>query len=165
MSFILEIAKENGICGIVSLGGNIVLCGENEEKGFWSVGVKDPDNSSEIVCSFECGGNLSVVTSGAYERYFEIEGKAYHHIIDPETGKPAESDLKSVTVIGENGALCDAYSTSLFVMGKNKAVEFIKENNDFEYVLITADNEIICSDGVKNPTSDLKINKLSDDAV
>ena len=162
---LLEIAKENGICGIVSLGGNIVLCGENEEKGFWSVGVKDPDNNSEIVCSFECGGNLSVVTSGAYERYFEFEGKAYHHIIDPETGKPAESDLKSVTVIGKNGALCDAYSTSLFVMGKNKAVEFIKENNDFEYVLITADNEIICSDGVKNPTSDLKINKLSDDAV
>lgn len=146
---LLEIAKEKEICGIISLGGNIVLCGENEEKGFWTVGVKNPHSQNELACTFQSKGNLSVVTSGAYERYFEKDSKTYHHIIDTKTGEPSKSDLLSVTVIGESGALCDAYSTALFVMGKEKAVAFAKENNDFEYIFITDKNEIIATDGVE----------------
>lgn len=151
---LLKIAKSEGVAVLLSLGGNIVLCAEKSDGEMWNVGIKNPYDSEGVVCSFKSSGNKSVVTSGAYERYFEYEGKTYHHIIDPQNGYPAESDLVSVTVIGENGALCDAYSTGLFVMGKEKAVEFAKENNDFDYVFITRDNEILFTDGIFDVESD-----------
>ncbi|MBE6799987.1 MAG: FAD:protein FMN transferase [Ruminococcaceae bacterium] len=147
---LLEIAKEYGVSAVISLGGNIVLCGENAEKGEWTVGVKNPLKTDELVCAFKHKGNVSVVTSGGYERSFKKDGKIYHHIIDTKTGEPAKSDLLSVTVIGEDGALCDAFSTALFSMGKEKAVKFAKEHNDFEYIFITENKEIIATDGVSS---------------
>ncbi len=146
---LLKIAEKYGASAVISLGGNIVLCGENEEKGLWTVGVKNPLEANEIVCTFKHKGNASVVTSGGYERSFQKNGKTYHHIIDTKTGEPADSDLLSVTVIGEDGALCDAFSTALFSLGKEKAVKFAKEHNDFEYIFITESKEIIITDGVK----------------
>lgn len=145
---LLEIAEEYGATALVSLGGNIVLCGDKGDNKKWTVGVTNPDDTGSLACSFRCNGNRSVVTSGAYERYFEYGGKSYHHIIDPATGFPADSDLLSVTVVGENGTMCDAYSTALFVMGKEKAVEFAKEHNDYDFILITKDKEIITTEGV-----------------
>lgn len=154
---LLKIAEKYGVSAVLSLGGNIVLCGENTEKGMWTVGVKNPLEANELVCTFEHKGNVSVVTSGGYERSFEKDGKAYHHIIDTKTGEPAETDLLSVTVIGEDGALCDAFSTALFSMGKEKAVKFAKEHNDFEYIFITENKEIIATEGVSSL-------KLTDDS-
>ncbi len=147
---LLKIAEKYGASAVLSLGGNIVLCGENEEKGEWTVGVKNPLETDSLVCTFKHKGNVSVVTSGGYERSFKKDGKTYHHIIDTKTGEPAKSDLLSVTVIGEDGALCDAFSTALFVMGKEKAVKFAKEHNDFEYIFITENKEIITTDGVES---------------
>lgn len=145
---LLKIAEENGVSGVISLGGNIVLCGENTQKGSWTVGVKNPVDTDSLVCTFNHKGNVSVVTSGGYERSFTKDGKTYHHIIDTKTGEPAETDLLSVTVIGGDGALCDAFSTALFVMGKEKAVKFAEEHNDFEYIFITDKKEIIKTGGV-----------------
>ncbi len=147
---LLKIANEYGVSAVLSLGGNIVLCGENEENDEWTVGVKNPLETDSLVCTFKHKGNVSVVTSGGYERSFKKDGKIYHHIIDTKTGEPAESDLLSVTVIGEDGALCDAFSTALFVMGKEKAIKFAKEHNDFQYIFITENKEIIVTDGVKS---------------
>ncbi len=147
---LLKLAREYDVSGIISLGGNIVLCGENAEKGQWTVGVKNPLETDSLVCTFKHKGNVSVVTSGGYERSFKKDGKAYHHIIDTKTGEPAKSDLLSVTVIGEDGALCDAFSTALFVMGKEKAVKFAKEHNDFQYIFVTENREIILTDGVED---------------
>lgn len=145
---LLKIAEEMGISGVISLGGNIVLCGENTQKGSWTVGVKNPVDTESLVCTFKHKGNVSIVTSGGYERSFTKGGKTYHHIIDTKTGEPAETDLLSVTVIGEDGALCDAFSTALFVMGKEKAVKFAEKHNDFEFIFITENKEIIKTDGV-----------------
>ncbi len=147
---LLKIAKSHGAVALLSLGGNIVLCGNKANSEKWKVGIQNPEDTESLACSFECDGGKSVVTSGAYERYFEYGGKEYHHIIDPKTGYPAESDLTSVTVIGENGALCDAYSTALFVMGKEKSVEFAKEHNEFEFVFISKDGKMFATDGVEN---------------
>ncbi len=147
---LLEIAKEYGVSAVISLGGNIVLCGENAEKDEWTVGVKNPLKTDELVCTFKHKGNVSVVTSGGYERSFKKDGKIYHHIIDTKTGEPAKTDLLSVTVIGADGALCDAFSTALFSMGKEKAVKFAKEHNDFEYIFITENKDVITTDGVEN---------------
>lgn len=147
---LLEITKAEAVTALISLGGNIVLCGEKTDGSLWSVGVKNPYDNESLACTFKSRGNKSVVTSGGYERYFEYEGKSYHHIIDPKTGYPAESDLLSVTVIGAEGALCDAYSTALYVMGKEKAVAFASENNDFDFIFITTDNEILCTNGIND---------------
>lgn len=146
---LLKIATENGVNAVISLGGNIVLCGDNNGKGYWTVGVKNPHESESLACSFDCPADVSVVTSGAYERYFEKDGKTYHHIIDTTSGKPAQSDLLSVTVVGKDGAMCDAFSTALFALGYKKAVAFAKENNDFSYIFITDKNEITAI-GIEN---------------
>ncbi|MBO5065864.1 MAG: FAD:protein FMN transferase [Clostridia bacterium] len=145
---LLKIAREYGATALLSLGGNIVLCGDKGDGDLWSVGIKNPKDAESIACSFKSAGNKSVVTSGAYERYFKYGGKTYHHIIDPKTGCPSQSDVLSVTVIGENGANCDALSTALFVMGKEKAVAFAKENNSYDFILITKNNEIYITEGV-----------------
>ncbi len=149
-----RILDKHGMAAVLSLGGNIVLVGNNPAAEKWSVGVKAPNEEKALICKFRCGGDRSVVTSGGYERYFEYKGKRYHHIIDPATGAPAESDLQSVTVIGKDGAMCDALSTALFVMGSEKAVEFAKEHNDFEYIFVTED-KIIASASIPELTAEI----------
>ena len=91
----------------------------------------------------------AVITSGGYERYFEQDGKIYHHIVDPATGYPAESGLKSVTIVSDDGTLADGLSTSLFIMGKDKACEFWKAHSDeFDFVLLTDDDNMYISAGI-----------------
>ena len=93
--------------------------------------------------------NQAVVTFGAYERYFIGEdGTRYGHIIDPATGYPVESGLASATVIADEGRLCDALSTSLYVMGRLRAINYWRRHQNFEMILITEDGEIYLTDGI-----------------
>ena len=93
----------------------------------------------------------AVVTSGTYERYFEKDGKRYHHILDPATGYPAEKGLASVTIVSDDGTLADALSTALFVMGKEKAVAYWKVRaKEFDMILIEDDGTISVSEGIEN---------------
>lgn len=144
---LMALCEAAQVPAVLSLGGNIVLAGDNPHGGLWSVGVQSPTGSG-IALSFSCEGGRSVVTSGGYERYFEYQGKTYHHILDPKTGFPADSDLQSVTVIGTDGAMCDALSTGLFVMGYEKAVAFAEEHDDYAYLFMTADT--VYTRGVQN---------------
>ncbi|NLA72402.1 MAG: FAD:protein FMN transferase [Clostridiales bacterium] len=144
-----EILIENGaLSAIISLGGNITLVGEKHGGKPWSVAVRSPFSESEFICTLSVSGNKSVVTSGGYERFFEKDGKTYHHIIDTKTGEPALSDLASVTIIGEDGAVCDALSTALFVMGKEKALAFLKNRKELSYVLVTSGGDTIMSEDI-----------------
>ncbi len=136
---------------IMSFGGNVALVGEKKSGKPYVVGIKDPKNTSDVVgyLSLE-GGFVSV--SGDYERYIEIGNKKYNHIIDPVSGKPSRSDIHSVSVIcnSDDGALADALSTALFVMGKDKAMEFYNSGAvEFEAVIIT-DEGIFMTDGIKD---------------
>ena len=100
--------------------------------------------------------NMSVVTSGGYERYFEENGKHYCHIIDPSTGYPVDNGILSVTIVAEDSFLCDALSTALFVMGPEKAREFWEKSlnddklSDFDYIMITEENRIMITSGIKS---------------
>ena len=91
----------------------------------------------------------AVVTSGGYQRNFTLDGKTYHHILDRATLAPAESGLKSVTIVAESGTRADALSTALFVMGEEKAEAFHREHGGFEYILITDENQVVVSTGLQ----------------
>ena len=95
--------------------------------------------------------NQFAVTSGGYQRYFTAEdGTVYQHIIDPATGKPAVSDLLSVTIICADGTMADAYSTALYVMGLEGAKAFWQQHAaDFDMVLITTDNRLFYTPGLE----------------
>jgi len=126
---------------IINAGGNVKVGKSN--KGYYNIGVKSPiaNETSEIVK----GENISVVTSGGYERFYEVDGILYHHIIDPLTKKPANY-MKSVTVIGKDSTLCDILSTTLFLMSIEDGKQFIKDY-DVDVIWFSNDNEIIKSDG------------------
>lgn len=131
---------------VLSLGGNVALIGAKPDGTPWTVGIQSPfDDGLYATVKVQ---DAMVVTSGDYVRYFEENGKRYHHIINPATGYPAESDLTSVTIISNSGATADALSTALFVMGKDKAIEYWQTHGGFELVLITKDGTIHCTEGV-----------------
>lgn len=143
-----QVLKDNGITSaLLDLGGNIQVVGTKADGSPWRLGLRDPF-SDGMLGVLEIS-NQAVVTSGAYERYFIGEdGTRYGHIIDPATGYPAESGLASATVIATEGRLCDALSTSLYVMGVDGAIDYWRQHQNFEMILITEDGEIYLTDGI-----------------
>lgn len=141
--------------GVVSLGGNIVLIGSKEDGSPWTVGVENPaDGKAGVVLEerqiigevYVMGG--SVVTSGVYERCFEEDGVVYHHVLDPATGYPAETDLLGVTITGEISEMCDILSTSCLLLGYEKGREFIETMDGYEALFILADGTVETTEGL-----------------
>lgn len=151
---IMELFDEYGVqSGLVSLGGNVHVHGTKPDGDKWRVGVQDPENSENVVGVLEVT-DCAVITSGGYERYFEQNGTTYHHIIDPSTGKPADSGLSSVTIVSADGTLADGLSTALFVMGADKAAEYWRQHADeFDAVLIADDGSISVTEGIADAFS------------
>ena len=153
-SRIMEIFKEYDVdSGLVNLGGNVQTYRIKTDGSKWRVAVQSPEDESQYIGVIDVS-DKAVITSGGYERYFEQDGKIYHHIVDPATGYPAESGLKSVTIVSDDGTLADGLSTSLFIMGKDKACEFWKAHSDeFDFVLFTDDDNMYISAGIADDYS------------
>ena len=134
--------------GILNFGGTVAAVGTKSDGTDWKIGIADPDNTASYFGSVACHDKV-VATSGNYERFFERDGKRYCHIIDPQTGYPVDNGTVSVTVISESGFRSDALSTALFVMGREKAAEFWKQAQDFDYILLDADNNLWMTDGAE----------------
>lgn len=165
---IIEYLKQKGVTNaLLNLGGNIQTIGSKPDGSPWRVGIKNPDDTSSYIGYVDVI-DKNVITSGDYERFFEKDGKKYHHIIDPHTGFPADNDLRSVTVVGDSGFTCDALSTALFVMGKDNAIAFWKANKDnmnFNIILIDKDGNISVTEGLDEMftyTGDKKVNIIHD---
>lgn len=123
---VMTYLKASDIKGaVVSVGGSIVAYGDYNKKGDkWKIAVKHTDNDYLGILSLDEG---FVSTSGDYERYFEKDGKRYHHIVDATTGYPAESGLRSVTVVCDSGLLSDALSTACFILGYEKSLPLLEK--------------------------------------
>lgn len=133
--------KEQTRGGILSVGGSICVWGRSSlNKNLYKIAVRDPFSTGFAGTVALSEGFVS--TSGAYERYFEQDGVLYHHIIDPKTAYPAQSDLASATVIAKTGALSDALSTACFVLGAQKGAALLEEYQA-QGIFITQDKEII----------------------
>lgn len=143
---IIESLKKDGVeNAIVDLGGNVALIGE------YSIGITDPFNPQNLYAKIKLK-DKSAVTSGSYQRYFYYDGKRYHHIIDPRTGKCADSGLASVTVISESSMEADALSTAIFVLGKD-GISILDKFPGTDALLITSDGDIITTDGFEDKYS------------
>ena len=143
--------EEGAASAIVSLGGNVQTLGVKPDGSLWNVAVQDPNNTASYVGVLSVG-QIAVVTSGTYQRFFIQNGKTYHHLINPETGRPINNTLKSVTVVTEDGTLADCLSTAMFVLGQSKALNYWRQygtkENSFDMVLVNTDNEVICTKGL-----------------
>ena len=147
---------------MVYLGGNVLVLGTKADGSAWRVAVQDPEDPSAYAGILTLTDAFAV-TSGGYQRYFEENGVRYQHILDPKTGYPAESGLTSVTVVAAangpdydsdtpapgSGAMCDAFSTALFVLGEEKALDFWRTSGyAFELVLVTEDGRVLVTEGL-----------------
>ena len=163
-----QIFKEYQLTGgVLSLGGNVQTYGTKEDGGKWKIAIENPSNSplSGDYLGVLKTGNMAVITSGGYERYFEKNGKTYHHILDPATGKPANHGVISATIVSKDGTLADGLSTSLFIMGKEKAVQYWKKHKEqFDFVLLLKDGTIVISEGIEKIfTSDFDYEVVRDE--
>ncbi len=158
-SKIMQIYQDCGVTsGLVNLGGNVQALGGKTDGSKWRVAIQSPDDTEEYLGILEIE-DQAVITSGGYERYFEEDGVTYHHIIDPATGYPADSGLISVTIVSDDGTLADGLSTSLFIMGEEKAAQFWRENSDeFEAIMETSDGELYVTEGIADSlTTDMDV--------
>lgn len=146
---------------LLSLGGNVQTIGTKPDGSQWAVGIADPAQPAQAIATLRFTGSLALVTSGGYQRYFEEDGVRYHHILDPETGMPAQSGLASVTVLAESGTLADALSTALFVMGLDAAAQFWRSSDDFEAIFITDDGQIFATQGAAVLLGDCEFQEIS----
>lgn len=159
---IMDIYKEHGVeSGLANLGGNVQVLGTKTDGSKWRVAIQSPSSEEEYL-GILTTQDKAVITSGGYERYFEQDGKTYHHIIDPRTGYPAENGLISVSIVSSDGTLADGLSTSLFIMGEEKAEAFWKEHSDeFDMILEAEDGTLSVSEGIADQfESEHKVNVI-----
>lgn len=132
---------------MINLGGNIKVIGSKVDGSDWNIGIQKPfADRNEVIGSVKVK-DKTVVSSGIYERYFEYEGKIYHHIIDKTTGAPSESDLEGVSIIGESSTTADVLSTTCILLGSEKGMELIENTEGVEAVFVKRDGSVTQSSG------------------
>lgn len=132
---------------VIDLGGNIFVFGSKKDKSPWRVGIQNPESERGEYLGIVTGGQMTVVTSGVYERYFIENGKRYHHILSTQTGFPVDNGLVSVSIVSKSSIDADALSTSLFILGIEKGMEFLKQFPDTYAVFIDKDKKVYLSVG------------------
>ena len=133
---------------IIDLGGNIYAVGEKKGKEAWKVGIKNPFDSAAAPVIALSVKDVSVVTSGVYERFFVYEGRLFHHLLDCKTGYPADNGLMSVTIVNGSSMDADALATAVFVMGKERGMDLLRRINT-EGLCIDTEKTIEATESLK----------------
>ena len=150
---IIEMLSEHSVqSGLVNLGGNVMVLGEKPDGSAWNVGIRLPE-SSLYQAGDEAFASLfvrdsSVVTSGIYERAFIDQERLYHHILDPNTGYPAQTDLLGATIVSKKSLDGDGYSTTLIILGLERAIQFIEDRPGLEAVFVTTEGEVLATSAI-----------------
>ena len=139
---VFELLREKGAKNfLINAGGEIKASGDD-----WNIGIQDPRSTGSLLCSLKLDKEFGVATSGDYENYFEVNGKRFHHILDPLTGYPA-TGCWSVTIIARKVATADALATGIFVMGKEKGLKLAESLLDVECLIIDSYGNEFMSNG------------------
>jgi thiamine biosynthesis lipoprotein len=146
----IEILQQQGITrAMVNAGGDTRIIGDRFGKP-WVVGIRDPDHEGRTFLRMPLT-DTAFSTSGDYERYFDEDGKRFHHIIDPGTGHSA-SKVRSATIIGPSATRTDGLSKTAFVLGPQKALEIYNRLDDIDAILVTPDGRVLYSKGLEAPS-------------
>lgn len=142
-----DVLRQSGVeSASVNAGGDIRLIGDHGGRP-WRIAIQHPRDAARQLATLELA-EISVVTSGDYERYFIRDGKRYHHIFDPRTGYPADR-CQSVTVAAPTAVLADALSTAVFVLGPEDGLKLLEETPQVEGVIVGADGAAVVTSGLR----------------
>lgn len=142
--------REGVTSAIINLGGNILTVGSKPDGTPWKIGIQDPSSSRGTYIMVLSLVDKAVVTSGPYERFFEVDGVRYHHILDTSTGYPVASRLTSVSIIAPDSCIADALSTTVYALGLDAGLDLIERYEGIEAIIITEDDEIFLSSGLRD---------------
>lgn len=147
---IKEYLIENGVkSALINLGGNVLCVGDRPGNGSYIISVRLPfGEASEYLCRLAVS-DMSVVSSGTYERCFTYDGTFYHHMLDPRTGYPYDNGLSQVTVISKDSVTGDCLSTSCFTLGLDEGLKLIENTAGVEAIFVTKDNVTHLSSGAE----------------
>lgn len=146
----MDILKENKIQnGLINAGGDLKSIGKRADQLNWGIGLQHPRNSQSLLASFSIS-EKAVATSGDYQKYFERNGKRYHHILNPKTGYPAATGSMSATVITKNVMDADALSTAIFVLGPEKGIALLNSISETEGLIINNAGETSLSKNIRS---------------
>lgn len=147
---IADFLKEVGVeSGLLNFGGNVQTIGDKPSGEPWSIGIQDPESAQGSPLAAVSATDAAVVTSGIYERGFELEGVRYHHLLDTATGWPIQNDLAGVTVLASASFDGDALSTTLFALGKKDGLALAEELEGVEAVFVTREGALSCTSGLE----------------
>lgn len=147
---IVKILKSEGVKrAIVDLGGNIYALGSKDKNQDWNIGIQDPFNDrGNVVGSIEVS-DKSIVTTGIYERFIEKDGVKYHHILNPKTGYPYETEIAGVSIVADKSIDADALSTLIFTKGLDEGVKLVEELENVDAVFVTNEHKIYVTEALK----------------
>ena len=138
---------------LIQSGGDLYVAGTNGGAP-WKLGIADPRGAHEPFATLELGGG-TLSTSGDYERAFLRDGKRYHHLLDPDFGEPA-SGCRSVSIVAASAVMADMLSTGVFILGPDEGMKLIEQLPGVEGVIVTADNEVMVSSGLRGGLQQLR---------
>ena len=155
---VAKVLREAGIKhAIINLGGNILTINQKPDGSAWRLGLQDPLEPRGDYMGIVMLKDQTLVTSGTYERYFEVGGKRYNHILNPQTGYPEDNSLMSVSIVGKDSIDADALSTTVFLLGLEKGMELVESLPGYEAIFITTDKKVYVSSGIN--TDNFQITK------
>ena len=147
-----RILKERGVsAALIDLGGNILAVGKKPDGTPWRIGIQDPEQPRGSHLGVLRTAQVSVVTSGSYQRFFESGGVRYHHILDTRTGYPTRSGLLAVAVVAARSVMADGYSTLLFALGLEKGRQLVEAaRGEVNAIFVTEDRKVYVTEGIRD---------------
>jgi len=145
-----RILRSRGVkTALINLGGNILAMGGKPDGSPWRIGIQNPEDPRGTYLGIVRTGEVSLVTSGVYERFFELDGRRYHHILDTKTGYPVSNGLTSVSIVTALSMRADGFSTLLFALGPSRGMELAQRTPGIEAIFVDGERNVYLTPGIR----------------